>query len=947
MNKKRYFSFFTFSALLILIVVSCKSSQDDQYSLNLSGTWSYCLDRHDQGVSEGWFNRSFDETLELPGSLASNGIGDEVDLNTPWTGMVIDSSFFKDERYAKYRTKENFKIPFWLQPLKHYVGAVWFEREITIPKHWQGMNLELFLERCHWETQLWVDGKQVGTHHGLGTPHRYDLTTFLSPGKHRIALRVDNRIKEIDPGINAHSVSDHTQSNWNGIIGELALKARPHLHIKSLQVYPELNKKEVLVKMQFAVPEAGSHPVSIDLEVCGHGKVIRASQEAKVTNGQEVLMTVAMGDDVKLWDEFNPNRYTLKARVSDTHGSHTQETTFGMREISHAGGRLHINGKPIFLRGTLECCIFPKTGYPPTDVDSWLKIIDICRNHGLNHIRFHSWCPPKAAFEAADQRGFYLQAECSAWPNHTTSLGDGAPIDRFLYHEASRMIEEYGNHPSFCLMTHGNEPAGRNKNQFLVDFINHLRSVDRRRLYTAGAGWPLVEENDFQNSPRPRIQRWGDGLKSIINSEIPRTDFDWSSYCATFNQPVVSHEIGQWCVYPNLREIEKYDGVLKARNFEIFKETLELRGLGHLGDSLLWASGKLQALCYKADIEAALRTANFGGFQLLDLHDFPGQGTALVGVLDVFWEQKGYISPDEFRHFCNTTVPLARMPKMIYANGETLSAKVEVAHFGEHAFKQLTPTWKIRNRAGDIIMKGSLKNTDIPSGTLMPLGEITVPLAKIIEPEQLTLEIQVDSFVNCWNFWVYPEELAPKNSKEILLVDRLNSKAKRVLNQGDTVILSLRKGTLNKTYGGDIAIGFSSIFWNTAWSNGQAPHTLGILCNPKHPALSLFPTEYHSDWQWWDAMTYSHAIDLDHFSSTITPIVRVIDDWFTNRSLGLLFEARVGEGKLLISGIDFHQDMDKRLSARQLLSSLKNYLSGGSFAPTAELTIEELEAFCE
>ena len=93
-----------------------------------------------------------------------------------------------------------------------------------------------------------------------------------------------------------------------------------------------------------------------------------------------------------------------------------------------------------------------------------------------------------------------------------------------------------------------------------------------------------------------------------------------------------------------------------------------------MADSFLLASGKLQALCYKADIEAALRTKNFAGFQLLDLHDFPGQGSAIVGVLNPFWESKGYVTPQEYSEFCNSVVPLARMSKFVFNSGDTLKA---------------------------------------------------------------------------------------------------------------------------------------------------------------------------------------------------------------------------------------------------------------------------------
>jgi hypothetical protein len=559
-------------------------------------------------------------------------------------------------------------------------------------------------------------------------------------------------------------------------------------------------------------------------------------------------------------------------------------------------------------------------------------------------MRFHSWCPPKAAFEAADQSGFYLQVECSSWANSSTTIGDGKPFDNYLYEESQRMVDEYGNHPSFCMMVYGNEPGGANQVQFLTEFVKFWKERDSRRIYTSGSGWPNLPVNDYLSDPNPRIQRWEEGLKSIINSKAPSTDFDWSDYAGKFTQPIVSHEIGQWCVYPNFKEIPKYDGVLRAKNFEIFQETLKEYGMEQLADSFLLASGKLQALCYKADIEAALRTKDFGGFQLLDLHDFPGQGTALVGVLDPFWDEKGYISPAEYKRFCNSTVPLARMKKLVFLNSETFDAKVEVAHYGEQPINDCIPEWKISDTSGKIIGSGKLAQVDIPIGNCTKLGDIEFPLTELTSPEMLKLEVTISDLINGWDFWVYPEKKEPVSGEEnIRTVQKLDGQTTQFLKNGGFVLLNLKKGTLPKEMGGDVKVGFSSIFWNTAWTNGQAPHTLGILCNPNHPALAEFPTEYHSNYQWWDAMSQSGAISLTGFSAEIKPIVRVIDDWVTNRPLALILEAKVGKGKILISGIDLTSNLDNRPEARQLLYSLKKYMIGGKFNPTVEMTEEQIK----
>jgi hypothetical protein len=938
----KYLSFFFL--LFTGFFFSCEKSA----IIDLTGKWSFKADPGNKGIQEKWYNDRFDEAVLLPGSMATNNKGEDIDVKTEWTGQIVDSSWFNSPEYEKYRVPGQIKIPFWLQPNKHYVGMAWYQKDISVPKDWEGKYIQLYLERCHWETTVWIDGKMAGTRNSLGTPHIYDLTEFLTPGKHTLAILVDNRIKEINVGQNSHSVSDHTQTNWNGIAGKIEIQAKPRLHIDNVKVFPDLKKKIINVKLTventsdteqkatitlFAAPEQGIsaeklNPLSTGVTIKGRSV--------------EYDLEYPLGEEPMLWDEFNPNLYKLKVAVeNDKKETDSREILFGMREISVNGTQILVNEKPVFFRGTLECAIFPETGYPPTDTAAWMRIFRIARSYGLNLMRFHSWCPPDAAFEAADRTGFYLHVECSSWANQGTSIGNGLPVDRFIYDESERMVNAYGNHPSFCMLLYGNEPDGKNMNAWLGSFINHWKSKDLRRIYSGAAGWPIIPENDFNNVPEPRIQGWGQGLNSIINAQPPKTDFDWRDKIST-TRPTISHEIGQWCAYPDFKEIPQYTGVLKPENFEIFKETLEKNNMGDLADSFLLASGKLQVLCYKADIEAALRTPGFGGFELLDLHDFPGQGTALVGVLNAFWNSKGYVTPDEYRQFCNYTVPLIRLPKLIYANGDSLNASLEIAHFGDAQLKQVVPEWKITEEDGKIITGGKLAATDIPIGNAYVLGNIHLQLNDFSKAQKLTLTATVGKFENSWNIWVYPDKL--QDIKENILVTRsLDRKAVEVLNNGGKVLLTIKKGSIKPEQGGDVAVGFSSIFWNTAWTSNQAPHTLGILCNPNHPAFNYFPTDFYSDYQWWDAMSHSNAILLSDLPPDLKPLVRVIDTWFHNRPLALVFEARVGKGKIIVSGIDFISDSEKRPESRQLLYSLKKYMSSSNFNPSVEINIKDVQ----
>ncbi|MDB4583372.1 beta-glucuronidase [Draconibacterium sp.] len=938
---KQYHQFF--SLLLVFTFFAC--SQEQITTIDLSGEWQFQMDPEDIGLSEKWFEGNLPETVNLPGSMVENGKGFDISLQTEWTGGVRNPEWYKDPNYTPYHDDNNIRFPYWLQPDKKYTGAAWYSKKVVVPKGWAKKEVWLYLERPHWESNVWINEEKVGKQNSLATPHQYNITPYLTKGENTIAICIDNRTKDVDVGWNSHSISDHTQSNWNGIVGDLSLNTTDKIYFDDVRVFPNIKDKSVDIKVVIVSSLMEEMEVQIEAE-SEHKKSETETTEQfydfTIQPGKNILkMNYQLGEDALLWDEFNPNVYELLLEMRYKTGEDIKRIDFGLRDFKVLGSRFAINGRPVFLRGTLECAIFPKTGYPPTDVEGWIKVFTAIQAHGLNHVRFHSWCPPEAAFEAADMMGVYLQVECSSWANQSTRLGSGEPIDQFIWDESKAIVKAYGNHPSFIMMAYGNEPGGPKHKEFLTDFVSYWKENDSRRVYTSAAGWPVLEVNDYHNLPQPRIQGWGEELSSIINSQPPKTNYDWAEKVPGDGYPVVSHEIGQWCVYPNLKEIEKYTGSLKAKNFEIFQESLTANHMGDLAEDFLMASGKLQALCYKADIEAALRTPEFAGFQLLDLHDFPGQGTALVGVLDPFWEEKGYVSPEEYSRFCNQTVPLARLEKRVFKEGETMTANIEIAHFGANPITS-NPAWKLVHNE-KTIAEGMLGQRMITIGNGIELGSIVHQFQKENQPRKLTLEVTVDDFSNSWDIWVYPEKQVSK-SNEIKVVQKLTASTIQYVENGGKVLLSLGNGKVAPEMGGDVGVGFSSIFWNTAWTGGQKPHTLGILCNPEHPALEQFPTEFHSNWQWWDAMSHCDAIQLNDFPVELKPIVRIIDDWVTNRRLALLFEAKVGKGKILISGVDLAGNLNGRLEAQQLKTSLLNYMEGDQFNPEVELTTEQIKS---
>ena len=897
---------------------------DEPFSRSLKGTWRFALDRGDVGVRENWHTRTFDEQIELPGTLQEQGFGNEITAQTPWMGRLYDKAWALRAEHQKYGQPGNVKVPFWLQPDRQYTGTAWYQRTITIPRTWSGRRAVVSFERVQWSSTVWLNDKRIGFDDGLSAPHIYDLGV-LKPGDYRLTVRVDNRmlynIRE-----DAHSITDSTQTNWNGLVGDLTVTSTSPVWLDDVRVFTDIRKKNVRLDIRI-----GNLTGKDGKGTLTAGDVLVPVQWTP--DGATAQLTVPLGDDAELWDEFNPALHRLTLQLKGDNADDTQHFVAGLREIKTADAKFFINDRLTFFRGTHEGCQFPLTGYPPTDVESWRNVLKVCKAYGLNHMRFHSWCPPGAAFIAADELGMYLQPECSNWGQFAR---DGQLVE-WLSRETEKLVKAYGNHPSFVLFSTGNEPAGPWEEP-LLKWCRDWKQRDNRRIYASQTGRFFGQ----RPGPVPDI----DYLIAIrIGSYMFRGDTAWhgrdfARSLEGTNYPVISHETGQWCAFPDFSEMPKYTGKLKPKNFEIFRESLAEKGMLHQAREFLIASGKLQLACYKEEIEALLRTPGMGGFQLLDLHDYPGQGTALVGVLNVFWESKGYVTPEQFRRFCDVTVPLARMRQAIYTADESLAIDVEIAHFGPAPLTDTQPIWKIIDTAGKTIASGQFEKKTIPLGNGIQLGTVRTPLSAFAAPQQYRLVVGLagTTVENDWPFWVYPENVETKTPDDILVTREFNAAASR-LAEGGKALWSPRYNDLRWDCP---PVGRLPIFWNRLMGPGWE-RFLGLLCDPKHPALSDFATNAHYEWQWQDVTRpYCRAINMDTLPGELVPIVQMIDDWNRNYKLGLVFECRVGKGRLLVCAADLEADLDKRPVARQLRHSLFSYMAGEAFNPSVTVSEEAL-----
>lgn len=910
------------------------------HSVSLSGKWAFQIDREDKGIREEWFNKILNDRINLPGSMPEKLKGDDVTVRTRWTGSLYDSSYYFNPYMEKYRIDGQVKLPFFLTPDKHYVGVAWYQKRVTVPDSWKGERVVLFLERPHIETTVWINRQEVGMQNSLCVPHVYDLTSYVTPGKsYLVTIRVDNRIKEINVGPDSHSITDQTQGNWNGIVGKIELQSTPKVFFEDIQIYPDLAGKKALVRMNVRASSSVNGEITLSAKSFNtdvNHEIAPVYQTVTVRKGDNLFeMELPMGQDFLIWDEFSPALYRLMATLKNGKQIETKQIQFGMREFTINGKWFYINGRKTMLRGTVENCDFPLTGYAPMDVASWERVFRICRSYGLNHMRFHSYCPPEAAFIAADLVGFYLQPEGPSWPNHGPKLGNGQPIDKYLMDETIALTKAYGNYASYCMLACGNEPSGHWVN-WVSKFVDYWKTADSRRVYTGasvGGSWKWQPHNQYHVKAGARGVTWA--------KRQPESMSDYRAKIDTVRQPYVSHETGQWCVFPDFNEIRKYTGVNKARNFEIFRDILEDNDMGGQAHDFMMASGKLQAICYKHEIEKTLRTPDYAGFQLLALNDYSGQGTALVGVLNVFFEEKGYINAAEFRRFCSPTVPLARIPKFVYTNDESFHADIEIAHFGATPLREARTIYTVKDEYGKVYAHGTVGSSDIPIGNLFSLGSVDLDLGAIDTPQKLNLEICIEntSAVNDWDFWVYPAHVELAEG-DVYTTDTLDEQAISVLEQGGNVLITAAGKV---SYGKEVVQHFTPVFWNTSWFKMRPPHTTGIFLNEYHPLFKEFPTEYHSNLQWWELLNKAQVMQFTDFPDDFQPIVQNIDTWFISRKIGVLFEANVLSGKLMMTSMDITSQLEKRVAARQLHKAILDYMNSDNFRPSTIVPVERVQ----
>lgn len=904
------------------------SGKIDTDKIDLAGQWDFYMGAYSPDTVA-------EDSVTLPGTMDENGKGT---LNLNYTDKTR------------------------LTPRYYYEGKAVYQKTVTVPDSWADRHITLTLERTRLTT-VWVDGQKVGSQNALGVAQVYDLTGLLDPAKsHQLTIEVENANY---PGYSwgVHMWTSETQGNWNGIVGEISLTAQEQIYLEDVRIYPDKSSDDAafvnVARMELDVGNITGAETVGTVTV----SAVSTNTDKPVDKREEKAYTItipAEGDTLELeypmegaylWDEFDSALYNFTITLNSGNITETVQERTGMREYTHDSDHFLINGKTVFLRGEANCAVFPLTGYPPMDKESWLEILGTAQSYGLNHYRFHSWAPPAAAYEAADELGMYLQPELYAFNGDPfTSAGS------YFADEAKRILNELASNPSFVMLTFGNETSP--SQDVAAQTIAELRQIDGTRQYAAATN-SFVWAPGFHPSNGQfwdyQINHTSDRGNGVVRGLLqPSSTGNYYDALDGIEIPFVSHEIGQYQQYPDYSQIDKYTGVFEARNLIIARDSLESKGMLDQYKDFAAASNKLAALCYRAEVETALRTSNQAGYELLGLQDFPGQGSAIVGMLDAFMERKvGAPTGEEFTHYNSAVTALGLLPQYVWTNDQEFTAEYQIVNYGEGDLT-LTPTWKLLRADGSVLAQGKGETSAVAQGEVGSVCQIRASLAAVTQAEKLSFVIaDADGKIldNQYDIWVYPAQIDTTAPDDVLVVRGLTQEAKDRLAQGGKVLVLpvISASCLPQSVQGY----FAPTFWSRMFFAGGC-QTMGTLTDPDHPLYSSFPTDFYTNWQWYNLLQNSRPIILDDTGASYRPILQTIDNFgndttvdgeINNRKLGLIFEGQVGGGKLLVCSIDLLDVNANRPEAKQLYRSILDYMHSDAFNPQDVLDedlVEEL-----
>ncbi len=891
----------------------------------------------------------------FPASLDENRIGYPDKAGNQW--HPADGLGESDERNSALLSGDIIKTR--LTRKYTYSGAAVFIKSFKYEAK-EGERVFLDIERARKITSCKINGNEAkiklcGT---LSTPYSYEITDYIK-ADNVIEITSDNTY----PGWPAKAIlyssaaTDETQTNWNGLLGIIRLRKEQLNYVSWVRVYPYANDNELSSSLKVIVDvdvasEIFEGDIYIESEIISNSAENAAVRHVRLDKGHHEIVfdDVKIKENLNYWDEYEGNLHELTAGIGGEGINSSQKTvSFGLRRFSGKGGHLCNNGHRIFLRSESNCAVFPETGHMPLTIDEWLSIMETYKSYGVNCVRFHSHCPPEAAFVAADRLGMFVQPELSHWDPDKAFESEES---RSYYElELKQILYCYANHPSFVMLTLGNELCLKEKRDEFAGYASRLidmaKSLDLTRLYAEGSNayygeHGALNDSDFYTSFGYRgkdLRGTNCNMEGYINNKYPdtRTNYDEAvrEIRKVYDKPVFSFEVGQFEVLPDFEELKCYNGVTKPDNIQNIYDEISAAGFLKDWKKRVEVTGEMAFLSYREEIEAAMRTRDMSGISLLGLQDFTGQGTALVGMLNPHLSPKPYdfAQPERFRKIFTNILPLAFFDRYTYFEDESFKAEVWLANYGksdvcinvsEDAGYEL---WD-----GDRLYASGVfsDNTKFECGGLKKGGIIEVPFKNTGDAKRLDLKIFVGEYTNEYSIFVYSrKEALPGDATAFVAGDIAEVKA--LLEKGMNVYFepdfeTYKDGRLGELFSegreiSTIKTCFTTDFWSVGTFAAQEGY-MGCMIDTTHPVFKKFPTKFFPEWQWW-IITKARAMVIP---DEIEPLLEVLDCYARLRKMAFMFERKVGSGKLLVSSLGLLKKQEYP-EARALLRSICEYMS--------------------
>ncbi|KAF1301881.1 discoidin domain-containing protein [Enterococcus sp. JM9B] len=882
-------------------------------NISLHGAWNYRIDQYDIGIQKKWYQEKFcSKNFNIPGTTNSNQVGDILDDN---------GQFFTKDSVAGLR--ESFS----------YSGVLWLQKEIRLPDKFQKKSLQLFIERTLGSSMVWIDSHFFGEIYSLSTPHIHKLGLIRNQenGQFTVTIRLDNRDK-MNIGERASAFSNDTQGFWNGIIGDFYfMKENFEDRVVDLRF---IEKNSVLV-----IDIQNNHKISEILDIAirdkyrnriGYSVIKKYDYTSKSTLWLKLMKS-------EVWTEFTPNYYDINVLFREGQ----IKKRIGLVDLEIKNNRIYNHGKKIFLRGNLDCGVFPETGYPSMDEKDWEKILLNVKRFGFNHVRYHSWCPPEVAFRVADRLGIYLMIEGPFWLDSwfDNSVGDFAEHYSFIKDECLAIIREYGHHPSFCFFAIGNELAG--DFAFLASILKNNLFKSHQILTTITANTTNLKREFYEDADDfyVGVEHCQKGLRGnrFLDEIVMTTNFNYDENALVVPKPIITHEIGQYASFPSLKEISKFNGYMIPINLISIQNELKRKDLLDRNEEYTYYSGMLAKECYKAEIEAAVRTNNFSGFQLLGLQDYPGQNTAAIGMVDSHWEEKGFCSSDEFCEFNQEIIPIVELKKKSFCINEILEYTIGVRNSLPFDITKDTE-FSYTLSLGENLVANKRSIAEIETGAYKLVEQGYINLSSFYKHGNievcldLIIEIKGRTYRNQWSIWIFSknEEII---LRENLIVedDWLSPTIEEALKNGKNCIVSLNPAKHSDIFPGN----YFPVFWSPVFF--ESKDSCGMIIDDTHPLFNYFPTNKYLSTQWKNLLENSICFPA-HVEKGVTEL---IPNFFVNERRANIEEYKIKNGNLFIHG--FNLENCDSIEERAFRNAIKKYVSSNEFNPIEKRSFTEVQ----